>query len=276
VTDYAVNMMQGLGDTIYLRAFITAAPEDATLWLKTAWPELFEDCPRVRCVRSRTRLRTQALNEARSQVKWHDRAPKDAVELSPRYKIGRNPILERLAPHWPWPAGPMSLPKFEPIIKSDKPIAVVRPVTLRREWLAPARNPDPVAVCQVSKSLMRSHHVVSVADIDGRYERLVGELPEAHERYDHGQLDVKQLLGLIQQADMVVGGVGWIVPACLAARVRCWVVLGGCLEWNSPDSLGTDEWMKWIFPDHPCKCGGRTHDCGDDRKRVSNIPELCS
>lgn len=51
-----IDGMLGMGDTIYQRAFVKQLP--AGTFIKTAWPELYEDLP-VNAVRSDTALRTQ-------------------------------------------------------------------------------------------------------------------------------------------------------------------------------------------------------------------------
>ncbi len=63
-----IDGMLGMGDTIYQRAFVKKLP--AGTFIKTAWPELYEDLP-VKAVRSDTTLRTQRKNEFRSSTKFY-------------------------------------------------------------------------------------------------------------------------------------------------------------------------------------------------------------
>src|SRR3546814_15886328 len=63
-----------------------------------------------------------------------------------------------------------------------------------------------------------THHVVSVADVDGGNEWFVGEPPPAHARCHAGEIRGRRLISLISQASVVVGGVGWVVPMAIAAR----------------------------------------------------------
>ena len=60
-----IEGMLGLGDNIYQRAFVKQLP--AGTYIRTAWPELYEDLP-VLPVRSFTTLRTQRKNEYRTQA----------------------------------------------------------------------------------------------------------------------------------------------------------------------------------------------------------------
>ena len=63
-----IDGMLGMGDNIYQRAFVRQLP--AGTFIKTPWPELYEDLP-VLPVRSNTTLRTQRKNEHRTQAAYH-------------------------------------------------------------------------------------------------------------------------------------------------------------------------------------------------------------
>jgi hypothetical protein len=151
----------------------------------------------------------------------------------------------------------------------------VRPVTVRAEWLNIARNPRPEYVAHVAAELMRTHRVISVADLEDGKEWLDGEAPPAHVQNHRGELDMEALLRLVASADVVVGGVGWIVPACIATNTPLFCILGGQGGHNAPSKI-TDPRMRlshvrFAEPDHFCHCTDMRH--GGCDKRITGFAE---
>ena len=94
---------------------------------------------------------------------------------------------------------------------------------------------------------------------------MVGELPPAHRYLVHGELAVRDLLALVRDADIVIGGGGWIVPAALALKVKTFVVLGGHGGHNAPEKI-TDPRLDlsrigFAVPENFCQCTNMLHDC---------------
>lgn len=249
------------------------------MWLSTPWPELYADLD-VRFVRTGTSLRTQAQNEARQPPDRWSRPPDGCervrvayghAELAARGGIVR--AMERQVPLGdtpfrfdlpPLPASPVA---------SARPIAVVRPVTVRTEWRNEARNPDPAHVAWLARELRKSHTVVAVAHL-ARGQEWALDIPPHDIGFLNGELDVMQLLALVAAADVVVGGVGWIVPAAIAAKVNAFIVLGGQLGHNGPDVI-TDprmdlERIGWAKPRGWCRCTNMRHRCP---KLIPDLPE---
>lgn len=271
-----VHMMQGLGDSIYQRAFIKAHPPGEFI-LETSWPELFEDIPGVRFLFPQTNLRTQMAN-ARRQPGGRWVSPRSsAAHMSVRYgkaELSRSNIMSALQGQFGWAPAAMDLPDWRADashvhVHDGARIAVVRPVTIRKEWKNPARNPHPGYIFDLARKLMADgYHVISVADLRDGQEWAIEPLPPAHQQFHRGELHIKALLGLIQRASLVVGGVGWIVPACLAAGTPIFVVMGGELAHNAPEKIGLVAPNGWAMPDRPCYCDNKKHDCD---KRISNL-----
>ncbi|HSV22880.1 MAG TPA: hypothetical protein VLJ17_07615, partial [Xanthobacteraceae bacterium] len=69
------------------------------------------------------------------------------------------------------------LPDIGPPPLSDRKIALIRPVTVRREWANTARNPIPSYVNDIAAALMETHCVVVVADLQDDEEWLLCDLP---------------------------------------------------------------------------------------------------
>lgn len=271
-----VQGMRGLGDCIYQRPFVRTLVErgTATVYVETPWPELYEDLP-VRFLHASTTLRTQARNVAGQPAGRWSHAPQAPVRRirvaygSAALRAGS--IVAAMEGCFGVPPAAWDLPAF-PRFERDRPVAVVRPVTERREWLNAARGPLPEYVAEVAADLMRDYHVVSVADVVDGVEWIVGDPPPAHERLHAGELGVRALLGLIQSATVVVGGVGWIVPASIAAGVPAFVINGGQGAHNARDRI-TDPRMPldriaFVEPDRFCRCENMRHACD---KRIADL-----
>jgi hypothetical protein len=291
--DVLIRGMWGLGDNIYARPFVAAAAKYYDIWLETPWPELYADLD-IRFVRGTRLLRTQQKNMMRS-AKW-SLPPKGIREVKISYRnLAASSIIVALERCWRellgirFAAALFSLPDMgQSPIKPEWPIALVRPVTVRSEWRNEARNPKPEYIAVIAQELMATHTVVAVADLEDGQEWLVGELPPAHRYFVRGELGVRELLALVRDADIVVGGVGWIVPAGLALHVNTFVVLGGHGDHNAPDKI-TDPRLDlnrigFAMPERFCKCTNMLHACdktisdplGQFRRWWSSLPPVAS
>jgi hypothetical protein len=263
-----IHGMKGLGDNIFQRAFVKPfAAKQRHVYIETPWPELYADLP-VGVVKVATSLRTQAKNQSVSAASWV-KAPvrPNVIRVGyGHYNLSSSSIVKIMegifgvSPEFSLPPLPAC-----PVV-TDKPIAVVRPVTVRTEWRNEARNPRPEYICQAADELReRGFHVVSIADLAPGLEWLVGDAPSADTAFHAGELRVMELLALIANASICVGGVGWLLPACAAAGVPMVVVAGGQGGHNGPARV-TDERMqpgliRWVMPDNYCECGQMLHRC---------------
>ena len=94
---------------------------------------------------------------------------------------------------------------------------------------------------------------------------MIGDLPVADLVLVRGELSTMEALGLVAKADVVVGGVGWIVPAALALRRRAFIVLGGQGAHNAPSVILDDRvdssLIGFAQPDRYCLCSDKGHNC---------------
>lgn len=274
-----IEGMRGLGDNIYQRPFVRAAAARRQVYLETPWPELYADLP-VRFVKTETTLRTQALNEARQAASTWRPPPRFVDRVKPGYgshALRTASIVKSLEATLPLARTPFAfdLPDMgaaPKLANAGRPIAVIRPATVRREWRNEARNPRPDYLRDVARWLLATHYVVVVAHLAGGEEWLDGELPAHHQAFTAGELGVRQLLALVRDADLVVGGVGWLVPAAIALKVPAFVVLGGQGGHNAPEKI-TDPRMDlsrigWATPRPYCRCENMRHRC------LKLIPDL--
>jgi len=266
-----IRGMWGLGDNIYSRPFVRAAAAQYEVHLETPWPELYADLD-IKFVRGSRKLRTQQKNMERQPSERWLKLQRPMRELRINYAdIGSRSIIKAMELRWlplvGFDPALFDLPALgpSPIVVSDQPIAVVRPVTIRSEWRNEARNPRPEYVSAIAAELMATHTVVAVADLAQGEEWLEGELPPAHWHFVNGELAVRELLALVRDADIVLGGVGWIVPAALALKVKAFVVLGGHGGHNAPLKI-TDPRLDlsrigFAVPEKFCRCTNMLHAC---------------
>lgn len=272
-----VEGMKGLGDNLFQRPFIRAAAAGRPVYIETPWPEVYSDLFNVYPVRSPTTLRTQAKNAAAWAGPWHE-PPSGFDHVKLLYRpadLARRSITQTIEQQIGQSQEPIrfDLPADLPQLPNMPPYAVVRPVTVRREWQNEARNPHPEHVAEAAALLrQRGLRVILVADIETGSEELVGDMPPHDAAFLAGELPVRELLALVAGASAVAGGVGWIVPAGIAAGVPTFVVQGGQQAHNGAHVI-TDARMDlrrvgWAQVDRPCHCEDMMHRC---RKRITDL-----
>lgn len=270
--------MQGLGDNIFQRPFIKALARAHEIYLETAWPELYADLP-IKVVNPQTRLRTQLKNVKRSAVQWSHRPvgmPQRKISYVPAFQRGQS-IIAGMEQSFgmPLPAADFGLLPLPPSpVKTQRPIAFVRPVTVRREWYNIARNPNPQYIAQVVEQLRPTHHIAIVADLADGAEWLHGPLLDGDSNFLRGELPAIDMLALLAASDIVIGGVGFIVPTSIALKRKCFVILGGQGGHNAPARI-TDRRLDcsrigFATPGKFCQCTNMRHNCD---KTITDLSE---
>lgn len=257
-----IHSMKGLGDNIYQRAFLKNLP--GPIYIDTPWPELLGDLPNVHFIRPQTTLRTQAKNIARHSSWLMPPAKQPARHI----RYGTEGIIPGMIASFGVMPGEFDLPPLPPSPETGKYV-VVRPATVRSEWRADTRNPAPDYIfVAAANAKARGYKVISVADLVDGVEWIVGDAPYADVQYHKGELPVEQLLALVKGAAAVIGGIGWLVPAALAAKVPAWIICGGQGGFNSPKQICPDgSTITFAVPDNFCLCRLKQHNCD---KRISN------
>lgn len=257
-----IHGMLGLGDGLYQRAFIKALPKP--IYLSTPWRELYSDIDGVHFIRPQTTLRTQAKNIAR-HADW---VMPPGRQPTRQIRYGAEGIIQGMTASFGVMPGEFDLPPLPPSPETG-PYVVVRPATVRSEWRADTRNPDPdyiaIATWEAQK---RGYKVISVADLQEGQEWLVGVPPGCDVQYHHGELPIEQLLALVKGAAAVIGGIGWLVPAALAAKGPAWIICGGQGGFNAPELIcPAGSTITFAVPDNFCRCKLKQHNCD---KRISD------
>lgn len=267
----AFSGMQGLGDNIYQRAFVKSWVKQSEVILETPWPELYADLPNLKLIKPHSRLRTQSKNIANADKSlWARPYFGNALRIS----YADKGIVRGMREAFRIDCDKFDLPDFDSPVQGK--YAVIRPATVRKEWMAASRNPKPEYLAECAKKLIsEGYTLVSVADLEDDVEWALEPLPEAHIRFHKGELNIKQLLGLVQHAELVVGGIGWLTPAAVAYNVPAWFIFGGFGRYNCPETLFDAERMDlskigYAMPDEFCRCGDGDHNC---KKDISNHAE---
>lgn len=278
--------MHGLGDTIFQRPFIKwFSKHYDRVWLRTPWPQLYQDLPNVDYVYCGSGLRAQAKNLQLIDRKIpyilrsvaEGQRTHQAVFAYHFAELERFSIIETFRRE----TGLMNVkldfdlpPFYKPKGITDQPYLVIRPATIRMEWKNPARNPDPAMLAKAVDLLKDKYHIISVADVQRDEEEFEGEPPFAHTKIHKGELNVMDLMGLVRHSAGCVGGVGWIVPAAHAYKVPLLCILGGMGGHNHPNKISDPDQdlsqTVWAFPDNFCMCKSFEHPC---QKYIHRIPE---
>lgn len=250
--------MLGLGDNFYQRAVVR---ELGRCQLITPWPQLYADLP-VRCIKPATLLRTQRKNIDRSDVGWQQPIRGNEVRLSYGGLGAR--VVESMMNSIGLKRDVLdfSMPRTG---AESRPVILVRPATVRREWPAASRNPRPEYLAEACDSLRHDFRIISIADLQPNEEWLVGEAPFAHETYHHGELKLEDLMWLLESSAGAVGGVGWLLPASVAYQLPMLCIWGGCGGHNSPQRLldprMPTNMIVCAVPQPLCMCTNNKHDC---------------
>jgi len=262
-----VEGMWGLGDNIYQLPIIKelARREKDPVYLRTPWPDLYVGIENLHFIRAYTRLRTQSKNADRF-VGWDTPPVGKALKLT--YVRDQN----RGIPLWRGLVNSSGLRddfkyhlsfNLMPIPRAN--YAVIRPVTIRKEWAARSRNPDPMYIQATIDHLnLRGVRSIVVADVDPPAEEFDGPIPNGAERYFiHGEKKPQDLVDMFRTAKLVVGPVGWLAPMAMATGTPSVVIHGGAGGWNAPQILDAPCERKpiHVLPENYCRCRSHTHAC---------------
>jgi hypothetical protein len=276
-----IHCCWGLGDSLYSRPLIRDAALQREVFLETPWPELYADLP-VKFVRGEKGLRLQMRNVLQQNDALWVKPPPGIESVALGYgpiELETGDVFTAMARKMPMPmvTEPVwDLPDLgeSPVDSGGDPLAFVRPVMRRLEWDNEARNPKPEYVSHISADLKsRGYATLVVCDIQVDRELLAnGIMPPCNLALTHGELGVRQLLATVRDAAVVVGPVGWILPACVALGTPCFVVLGGNGGMNAPDRLLHPKMrvdhIGFAMPKEFCRCMDMRHQCD---KTIPNL-----
>lgn len=274
-----IDSMHGLGDNIYQRPFVKNLVEQGNnVYIRTVLPGIYNDIKGLRFIKPGATYRTQekSLLKESQTIKWCS-LPESYEVINPLYdganlketsiiqsmkikfsKYGNMDDLVWDLPYFGWKNN---------IDNKGKPIAIIRPGTVRNEWRVTTRNADPKYI-NYSAAVLKEYgyYVISIADVDDINEFLVGQPPAADLVLHKGELGIYSTLDLMSISDVVVGGSGFILPATVSmANPHLFVIFGGRMMYDSPykvfhPSMNMKK-ISWATPTNPCYCTLSKHDC---------------
>jgi len=232
--------------------------------------------PLVRCLPVNSTLRTQSKNIARSRSLYA------AAARAVMTRYGRQEVVTteyRLAYSHPVDVAvpiyqslqqsvgmksPYHLALGEPATSRRK-IIVIRPGTVRTEWMASARNPKQEYV-QAAIDFFNSQgfETIVVADMAPMLEVYASFRPlGASTYYENGELSVTEVIELVRSAHGVVSGVGFMVPLCQAVGTPAVILHGGAGGYNSPWCITAPSAiaLHHVLPRPYCLCRDYLHNC---------------
>lgn len=270
-----IKNMLGLGDTFYTIPVIKRLIDfyaDKRLILRTAWPQIFRNIfthDQILLAPSHTKLRTQQKNEKnnlylydwdqnKNRCNIHINYVSDQIRGIPLYKGLCNSVN----------IDPTTYYLDYGMENEREPFVIIRPATVRKEWYAASRNPkaEYIQYC-VDKFNEAGYMTIVVADIHEGQEDYDGLRPiNATTCYERGELDTEELIDLMSKASGVIGGVGFIVPVCIALGTPAIVIHGGAGGWNHPDLINAPGKGKinHVLPDNYCRCKNHRHNCNKE------------
>jgi len=272
---------KGLGDNIYQRPFIRAAAERNKVFLRTPWPEIYSDLANVYFLKEKTTLRTQNKNMLRVPARMWAPPPSSCKAVKMGYApkdLEQRSILSTFERQLPLEGRPFrfDLPRYEWTPPTDRPYAVVRPVTLRKEWRSASRGPKQEYI-QESINILKAHgyYVVSIADVENDQEWFDEFEPTGIDaKYHRGELLTKSLMACIAEASVVVSGVCFVPIMALAYSRPLFTIFGGRGAHNAPKVIFEDRMnlkaskLGTAIPDSYCMCAAADHACN---KHISNF-----
>ncbi len=269
-----VEGMNGLGDCIHQRGVVGPLSRRRQVWLRTPWPQLYQDMPRVRCLPRNSRMRNAKANEERSAHLFAREAdlPKVAAVRSCGYwraavrehgsVLGAMGAALKVTPA----DFRMSVPAAwcdaaRNLLPLGARYMIYRPLIARAEAPSPARTPDPQAYAELFARAREGYFVVSVANVEPGKEWTVGPQPEVDLALNAGELTTETLIGLFSQAALVFTPPGFATILAQAVNTPAITVFGGFEDARSFTPGATfSPWLP-IEPVKPCACWNLEHDC---------------
>ena len=257
-----IDGMLGLGDNIYQRPVVQwLAAQYGRVILTTPWPSLYADIQGVECAPPRSnQLRTQTANIQRERAlyRWA------AVPALPPARLSYVGLQTRGIPLWRGLCQSVGMPGTEYHLQLEaSPLlgagwVIVHPHTLRLEWPARRRGPDPAVWPVVVEEIRRAGRRIAVAAwIQPPHEVWDGWEPSGVDRaWLRGELHLYDLIRLHAGVDLVVTAVGYPVPLCQALDTPCLVLHGGGRGVSGPAMIDAPARgaLHHIEPIAPCRC----------------------
>jgi hypothetical protein len=262
-----IKSMNGLGDCLFLRPIIRRLPMN-NLILCTPWPNVFQDLGPIKFMKTVQTLRTQSDNQEKYPKDFW--VPFSEPDWRLNYRIAHENITEafcrQLLNHQPkWLNNEFNIKCDLPNpFNTTKPICLIRPTTLRSEWLVTSRGPKPEYLQRFVDQYRDKYYIVSVASLMPKVEWYEKRL-EGCDLYIQNANCFEKTYRMFLAADLIVCGASFWVPLALAMNKKTICIHGGM---HPPHRIIDPRIMRSNFynlaPDPYCCCYQKQHNCNKD------------
>ena len=285
--------VSGFGDNFYQRPIIKdLAKSYKNIYLETAFPEIYWDIENIEFIYPRgMTLRTQLkhikdlpkkmwsdLPKKVDTVRWDQVGPPSEPKIQTKYvELENDPDF-----NFTFPVKTEWITAARKLVKSldldGKKLCVIRRPTNREEWNCTSRNPRIEYYQLLIDRYCGEYYFLSLADIAKGEEWFEGDLFGLDKEFNHGEIPLTTILGLIAIADMTITYPSFFMIAAIAMRARCFCIFGGTA---SPESVLRKNLdlsnFSHVSPDVPCDCREMNHECNkeiDSEKIIARFNEL--
>lgn len=280
----AVTGFEGMGDSIYMRGPLKKLlAREGTIYLTNPWPQFFWDMPSVKMVRpTECALRTQMENaNSMPDSVWHAEPPGlrwyEYKYNNDQLRQGKTPITTfmeqfRVADPIDFSLSTNPVWMTRRIAELPRPIGIVHPPSVRREWTNTARNPKMEYLQTVIDS-RPDIFWVSVGWLkDGQEWPDGAPLSGIRQSFDHGELSMTEVLALVSVAKITLCGPSFPLPVSAALGTPVFCVFGGSIPPRCLVDPRMGRHAGYAAPEPFCECFSNDHACNKiiDRERVLN------
>ncbi|MEM3097512.1 MAG: hypothetical protein QXU32_02185 [Nitrososphaerales archaeon] len=267
-----------LSDAFHLRPAMKAlARKERRIYISTAWPQVFRDISCAGFVRpDESAVRTAAQRRNIERMAWVD-SPQNPTVLRGEYTSYRLIVGETLSMAMESALGvrgdaqvedfrfhpdPKWIPEHA-IRKLDpkKHWGIVHPPTLRKEFPNHARSPFPLYIQRIVENTPWIDWI-SIASLDEDEELIDGKpIGGVKLRFDHGELSIEEIFGLMSMASIVLSGPCFMIPAACAIGTPGFFVFGGYMHPTTVIDPRASKFARWVAPYPFCNCKKHDHGC---------------
>jgi hypothetical protein len=272
----------GIGDNLHQRAVMRELMKQNDVWLHTCHFELYHDliAKGLKLILRPTGLHAQGKTILREQSLFADAMFPNPPLGARRCNIGypkvlideHGSILEAMfscvglkmpeRPDFSLPIKPEWRTAATQFDTGGKPLMVLRPIVIRKEWDGRSRNPDLKAYDELYRSIRDNFFVVSIADLAPSREWIDGPEQEVDVKLHAGELSFPEMAALFASADLVFCNAGFAPVLAQAVGTPVAVVYGGRESFRTTQRIGTHLAPTLpIDPINPCDCHANSHGC---------------
>lgn len=253
-----IKTYAGIGDNLYQRPFIKALSIKYDIFLDTPLPEIYHDLD-VTFVNEKPKIYPR-IEEISFLHYWNG------------FESGIN-IFDYFGQRCGYPLHNIetldnSLPIKEEwgfAFRTPKPLCLVRPPTLRKSFINPARNPDIKYFQHLINRHKEDYYFVSIGNLSENETLAGAELTGIDKEFMHGELSIGQVFYLMNISKLVICSPSFFVPAALALGCKCFCIFGGYVkpELLISPKINTTNFF-YAAPEPFCNCRDAMHECNKE------------